>query len=129
MSDYISNPDESKEYWSRYFLFYLAIGISTTAFILRLWYLQVISGSELRDFSEKNRIKQTKIVAPRGLILDSDGRVLVDNLPGFETVLLPQYIENEKELASTVGPILGIEPDKLVSKIQKSRLNHFRIPL
>ena len=121
MSDYISNPDESKEYWSRYYLFYLAIGLSFCAFVLRLWYLQVISGTELREFSEKNRIKQNKISAPRGLVLDRDGKVLVDNLPGFETVLIPQYMENETAVAAAVGPILGYDTEKALARIQKSK--------
>lgn len=120
MSEYISNPDEAKEYWSRYRFFYGFIALTFFTFFLRLWYLQVVSGSELREFSEKNRIKQNKILAPRGLMLDRDGKVLVENLPGFEAILSPQYIEDEEELAKQIGPILDIEPDKLVARIEKS---------
>ena len=66
MADYVSNPDESKEYWGRYKYIYALVISTFFVFSLRLWYLQIISGSELRDFSEKNRIKQVKIPAPRG---------------------------------------------------------------
>lgn len=121
MNEYISNPEEAKEYWSRYRLFYIVLACTIFIFTVRLWYLQIISGNELRDFSEKNRIKQNKIVAPRGLMLDRDGKVLVENLPGFEIVLSPQYIDSLDQLATTVGPILGIEPDKIVVKVQRSR--------
>jgi penicillin-binding protein 2 len=121
MSTYVSNPEEAKEYSNRYRIFYFVIAGTFALFTMRLWYLQIISGNELRDFSEKNRIKQNKITAPRGLMLDRDGKVLVENLPGFEAILSPQYIESLDELAKTVGPILGFEPDKLVQKVQKSR--------
>lgn len=121
MNEYISNPDEAKEYWGRYKLFYIAIACAFTMFGARLWYLQVLSGSELRAFSEKNRIKQSKILAPRGLVLDREGKVLVENLPGFEAILTPQYIADREALAKAVGPILGLEPEKVVAKIQKSR--------
>lgn len=121
MSTYVSNPDEAKEYQSRYKIFYITIAVTICLFTMRLWYLQVISGNELREFSEKNRIKQNKISAPRGLMLDRDGKVLVENLPGFEAILTPQYIENLDELAKTVGPVLSMEPDKLILKVQKSR--------
>lgn len=90
-------------------------------FALRLWYLQIFSGTELREFSEKNRIKQNKIAAPRGLMLDRDGQVLVENLPGFEAVLSPQYIENLEDLAHKVAPLIGSEPKKLISKVERSR--------
>lgn len=121
MNEYISNPDEAKEYWSRYRLFYITIAISFLILISRLWYLQIMSGTELRAFSEKNRIKQSKILAPRGLILDREGRVLVENLPGFEALAVPQYITDTDELVRELSPILGIEPDKLVARIQRSR--------
>lgn len=121
MSEFISNPDEAKEYWSRYTTFYVVIALTFLIFLLRLWYLQILSGDQLRDFSEKNRIKQNKILAPRGLMLDRDGKVLVENLPGFEAILLPQYIESTDTLAKQVGPILGMEPDKVIARIAKSK--------
>lgn len=120
-AEYISNPDEAKEYLPRYRLFYFAIAFTFVVFSARLWILQVIQGSELREFSEKNRIRQVKITAPRGLMLDRDGKILVENHPGFEAVLSPQYIEDLNVLANTVGPIVGVEPSKLVQKVQKSR--------
>jgi penicillin-binding protein 2 len=121
MMEYISNPEEAKEYLPRYRLFYAAIAFTFVVFTGRLWVLQVIQGTELREFSEKNRIKQIKIMAPRGRMLDRDGKVLVENHPGFEAVISPQYIEDIDELSKAVGPIIGVEPAKLVQKIEKSR--------
>jgi penicillin-binding protein 2 len=121
MADYVSNPDESKEYWGRYKYIYAVVITTFFVFSLRLWYLQIISGSELRDFSEKNRIKQVKIPAPRGLLLDRHGKNLVQNLPGFEAILTPQYITNLDEMAGRLAPILGMEPDKIVTRVQRSR--------
>ncbi len=121
MSEFISNPEEAKEYLPRYRLFYAAIAFAFVVFTIRLWVLQVIQGNELREFSEKNRIKQIKIMAPRGLMLDRNGKVLVENHPGFEAVISPQYIEDIQALANSVGPIIGLEPPKLVQRIEKSR--------
>lgn len=121
MNEYVSNPDEAKEYWTRYRLFYFVILITCGIFSLRLWYLQIISGNELRDFSEKNRIKQSKIVAPRGLVLDRDGKALIENHSGIEALLLPLYIEHLTAVAKNVGPILGIEPEKIVLKVSRSK--------
>lgn len=121
MSQYINNPDEAREFQSRYRMLYIFIITITFIFFLRLIWLQVIQGSELRQYSEKNRIKQNKISAPRGLILDREGKALIENLPGFEVVISPQYIENMKELADNVGPILGLESAKVIEKIQRSK--------
>lgn len=121
MSEYISNPDEAKEFQSRYKALSVVMTLTLIVFVMRLMWLQIFQGNELRQFSENNRIKQNKIAAPRGLILDRDGKALVENLPGFEVIISPQYVENLKELANTVGPILDIEPDKIVDKFRRSK--------
>lgn len=121
MSEYISNPDEAKEFQSRYRSLGVFIVATFVVFALRLLWLQVFQGNELRRFSENNRIKQNKIAAPRGLILDREGRALVENLPGFEAILSPQYVSDLKELAATVGPILDIEADKIIEKFKRSK--------
>lgn len=119
--DYISNPDEARDYLQRYKIFYNFVFFTVFIFISRLIWLQIISGQELRQFSEKNRVKQNKISAPRGLILDRDGKALVENLPGFEAVITPQYIEDIKTLSESVGPVIGLEPPRVIEKIQRSK--------
>jgi len=120
MSEYISNPEEAKELLPRYRIFYIAIIFTFLTFTTRLWYLQIIEGTELREFSEKNRFKQIKNQAPRGLMLDREGKVLVENRPGFEAVLNPQYVENINDVAEVIGPILGLEKEKLIQKYERS---------
>jgi penicillin-binding protein 2 len=123
-SEYISNPDEARDYISRYRGFYYFVFFTFIVFVTRLLWLQVINGRELRQFSEKNRIKQNKIMAPRGLILDRDGRSLVENLPGFEALISPQYIDDIDSLAQSIGPIIGLTPDQVIEHIKKNkRLN------
>ena len=45
----------------------------------RLWYLQVLYGDEYLAEAKNNRTRETKVIAPRGEILDRNGDVLVDN--------------------------------------------------
>jgi penicillin-binding protein 2 len=120
-NQYISNPEEAKEYLPRYNLIYVFIAMTVLAFIVRLWFLQILQGNDLREFSEKNRIKTNKVTAPRGLLLDRNGKILVENQAGFEVVLAPQYLDNLDELANNIGPILEIDPAKIKSKVLKSR--------
>ncbi len=121
LNEYVNNPDEAKEYWERYRLFYILLMITALLFMSRLWYLQIFSGSELRDFSDKNRLKEVKILAPRGLMLDRDGQILVQNLLGFEAVVLPQYIENMEDLSKRIGQIIGMAPERVTQRIVRSK--------
>jgi penicillin-binding protein 2 len=53
-----------------------------------LWRLQVSGNEKYSSLAEQNRIKQVPILAPRGKILDREGRIIVDNYPSFSVLLL-----------------------------------------
>ena len=96
------------------------MGVVFIIFICRLWYLQVFQGKDLRLWSEKNHIKLQKLDAPRGMILDRKGRVIVDNRPGFDVVITPQYAKKLNETANEIATILGLEASEIVKKVELS---------
>ena len=49
--------------------------------VFGLWRLQVVGSDYYSQLAEKNRIRNVPILAPRGKILDREGRVIVDNYP------------------------------------------------
>lgn len=57
--------------------------------IARLGYLQIIKGDEFRKKSENNAVRFRQIKPLRGLILDRNGNVLVDNKPSFDVIYVP----------------------------------------
>src|SRR5689334_5585148 len=54
----------------------VAVGVVLVAFVLvglRLWYLQVERGPEMRSLSEDNRIRLVRLPAARGVVYDRHG--------------------------------------------------------
>ncbi len=122
MSQYVSNSQtETKEFSRRYLFFYVVVTLAMGLLFARLWHLQIISGEELKNFSDKNSLKKTTTASPRGLILDRENRVIVDNLPGFMATISPQYTTNLQELAEAIHPIIKLEPKDIVKKVNQSR--------
>ncbi len=121
MADYLSNPDETKEYSHRYKFMYLMIILITFMYFIRLWYLQLYKGNEFRFFSDRNRIKIEKLPAPRGMILDREGRILVDNEPGFDVFFTPQYMDDIGKTAETVSKVIDINPQAIIQKVRAER--------
>lgn len=80
--------------------------------LLRLVQLQVIEGDKYRKISEENAAKTVPAPAPRGVIYDRDGRILVENRPIFSVQVMPQLLSGpdpaarEKVLARLEG-LLG----------------------
>jgi penicillin-binding protein 2 len=63
----------------------LAFGV----LFFRLWALQVLSGPQYLQAALDNQIRSIRVEAPRGQILDREGRPLVINLPGTAVELHP----------------------------------------
>lgn len=122
MSEFLTgSEEEAKEYLPRYRVLYAVIIGAAILLTARLWYLQIIQGTELRTFSEKNRVKETKLPAPRGLLMDRENRVLVDNLPGFDASIRPQFAKKLDETAEAAGQVLNIPGRRIADEVRKSQ--------
>lgn len=85
---------------------YVAVGVFLYL-ISAFWLLQVRNPEYYSEQADRNRIKSLPILAPRGKILDRDGRVVVDNHASFTLILTR---ENLRE--SHLRPIAqGLELD------------------
>jgi penicillin-binding protein 2 len=88
-------------------------------FFGRLLYLQVIKGPELRFLAENNRIRLIKNLAPRGIIMDRKGRVLVDSRPAFNCMVTPEDVADLEGLTKKLSRLLHLSPDEIASIIEK----------
>jgi len=59
---------------------YIILGIFLLL-VFGLWRLQVLHSDYYAGLAEQNRIKEVPILAPRGKLLDREGRPIVDNYP------------------------------------------------
>src|SRR5207247_1071702 len=77
---------------------------------IRLWYLQIEGGAQMRYYSEKNRIRLVRVPAPRGVVYDRNGEILVDNRPSFDVVFVPEDAgERRRQVLKTLAGYLGEE--------------------
>ena len=88
--------------------------------LARLFYLQVVRGETLRTIAESNRTSLISERAPRGLILDRDGRVLADRRPTFVVLFTPLDVEREvlDKAKMKLSSILGFTPEELAEKLR-----------
>ncbi len=83
------------------------------------WSLQVPNTQYYNEQAERNHIKQLPIVAPRGKILDRDGRVIVDNHNSFSVVLSRDILKMDHLRAIADG--LNLDYNDLLTRIQRYR--------
>jgi penicillin-binding protein 2 len=89
----------------------------------RLWYLQVLSGDKYLAEANDNRVREIKVQAPRGEILDRDGRVLVDNRPGLAIKVRPDEIPppgpKRAQLYTRLGKALNLRAREVRGRVEE----------
>ncbi len=90
-----------------------------TVLIGRMVYLQLWRGDYYTKQSDGNRLRQSRIIAPRGLILDSEGKELVNNLPGYAVVLQKQS-SYKPETLQRLSALLDMPVEEINKKIKAS---------
>jgi len=76
----------------------------------RLWYLQVLSGDRYVAEANDNRVRDIKVQAPRGQVVDREGRSLVDNRTALAVKVTPAELPKggpaQDDLYERLGDIL-----------------------
>ena len=145
------NGHEPAEFKEKIRIVVVIFLVAVCVLIVRLGYLQIIKGAEFRKKSENNSVRFRQIKPLRGLIMDRNGNVLVDNKPSFDVLYIPnknnanelsvkkikELYENksmdfpfDQSLLKNAKPYLPVKLDKNVSmeKIALVETNALNLP-
>lgn len=86
----------------------------------RMLYLQLWRGDYYAKQSDGNRLRQSRILAPRGIIYDSEGKELVNNLPGYAVVLQKQS-SYKPETLQRLSNLLQMPVEEINAQIKASK--------
>jgi len=112
--------DERFPAWRIAFLQY-AIAATFLVLLLGYWRLQIFHHRAYLDLAERNRIRNLPVIAPRGRILDREGRILTDNFPAFSVLLMRESPANftPARLAG-VARGLGLDAEDLQRLVERT---------
>ncbi len=89
----------------------------------RLWYLQVLSGDRYVAEANDNRVRDIKVQAPRGQVVDREGRILVDNRTALAVKVTPTDLPKsgpaQEDLYNRLGGVLSRSPRRIREDINE----------
>src|ERR1700693_3405988 len=96
---------------------YVIVGV-ISLLLFGFWKLQIIDSERYAQLAERNRVRSIPIIAPRGSMLDREGRMLVDNYPSFSVLLLRDSPSQTDRLLPQIADGLGMTLDDLNQQIE-----------
>jgi len=100
------------------------VGLVVFAVIfLRLWYLGVLSGDRYLAEAQNNQVREFTVQAPRGEVLDRDGKPLVTNRTALELQIkqtdLPASPEARRRVFERLAEVAGMKTSEIRTEIRK----------
>jgi penicillin-binding protein 2 len=91
--------------------FVTLVAVALVVLVVRLLQVQVVHGAAYRAAAMANQVRLIPLAAPRGIIYDSHGTVLVRSRPSFVVGLIPSQITDVQSELATLSKTLGM-PEK-----------------
>ena len=123
-------PDERRPPLSPQLALRIAVlgGIALMLFAVvffRLWYLQVLSGSQYVSQANDNQVREVRIPAPRGEIVDRNGTPIVTNRDATVVQIqpsdLPKAAAQRLAVYHRLGRVLQMSPSRIQREVVVQR--------
>jgi penicillin-binding protein 2 len=101
-----------------------AVALAVFAILfLRLWALQVLSGEQYLRAAQNNRLRTVRVEAPRGVIRDRNGKILVGNVAGTAVQLWPADLpkKGRYQMLKRLGKVLHVPAPRIAREIDRRR--------
>ena len=107
-------------------LFLGAVGAIFLLLFLRLVSLQIVNGVEFRDRSDNNRIRLIEVAAPRGIIRDIHGNIIVTNTASYSCYGVPNELWRDEQSTALLSSVLQFPNNELRSEILRPIRRSFK---
>jgi penicillin-binding protein 2 len=97
--------------------FIAVLAIALIAIVFRLAQVQLVQGETFASAARANQIQLIPISAPRGLIVDRNGVVMVRSRPSFVCALIPSEVKHIDETLRALARVLHIDEAKLRNRL------------
>ncbi|MCK5795255.1 MAG: penicillin-binding protein 2, partial [Anaerolineales bacterium] len=113
---------ENRVLFARLRFLQIVILLVLAVFVLRVWQITVAKYSYYTELAERNQLRRINVLAPRGLIMDRDGRILADNVNSFSLVLYRDKTECVECTLDKLTKGLGFDKDELLSILDEHKI-------
>ena len=103
----------------QYLVSIVIVWILIAILLARFFYIQILSHDRYRKKANTNRIRKVTTTAPRGLILDRNGHILVDNLPTYVLTAIPGELSEKGQKFGFISKIIGLDSIRVSKNYSK----------
>ena len=97
-----------------------------TALAVSFWVLQVVQHEKFKEMAENNIQRTLPLRAPRGVVFDRDGRVLVENRQAFSISIRREHSADLKREIQVLAETLGVDQSGIQEIVDRQVVPRFQ---
>src|SRR4051812_19325900 len=114
-------PDDRRSLTLRLGVLQYLVALLFAALAVGFWIFQIAQHGKFLEIAENNRTRRLPLPAPRGVLLDRDGKVLVENQSTFNIALIREQTKNVPEVLRTLAAATGVDEAQLREAVNRRR--------
>lgn len=97
------------------------ITIVFSALVVSFWVLQVVEHAKFEEMAENNHQRTLALRAPRGLVFDCDGHVLVENRHSYSISIVREHTKDLNRTIRLAAAVLGVDEGYVRDLVDRHR--------
>src|SRR3954464_4527804 len=97
------------------------IAVTFSVLAVSFWVLQVVQHQQYNEMAENNHQRTLALRAPRGLVFDRDGRVMVENRHSYSISIVREHTKDLPRTIRILAQVLGVEEAGVKSIVDRHR--------
>jgi len=114
-------PDDRRSLTQRLTVMQYVVAVAFAALAIGFWIFQVAQHEKFREMAEENHLRKLPLPAPRGVLLDRDGRVLVDNQSSRNIALIREQTRNLDQTLHILAQATNTDEAQLHETVERRR--------
>ncbi len=99
----------------------VAFGIIFTTLAFSFWYFQVVQNAKYEELAANNHQRTIPLRAPRGVMYDREGRVLVQNRSSFTISIVREHTKDLNRTVRVLSEVAGLDPKWVQGEVNRHR--------
>ena len=97
------------------------LSISFTVLAFSFWYFQIVQNAKYEELAANNHQRTLTVRAPRGVMFDREGRVLVENRSSFTISIVREHTKDLNRTVRVLSEVAGLDPKWVQAEVNRHR--------
>ena len=121
MAEFTAPIEDRRSLTIRLVVLQVSFAVIFAILAFSFWYLQVVQNEKFNELAENNHQRTIALRAPRGVMFDRNGEVLVENRSSFTISIVREHTKDLDRTIRVLSEVAGLDPKVVEETVNRHR--------